>query len=102
MPIRLNASFVNNPFLYWRFEADILILHHPTTIKVKYQPFIHCGNVSQSSEIYELDKDCVRIGERAKAKFKFLYRPEFITKNTKIIFREGKSKGVGIITNIIN
>ena len=25
------------PVSYWEFEADLLILHHPTTIGVKYQ-----------------------------------------------------------------
>ncbi|CAF4736063.1 unnamed protein product, partial [Rotaria sp. Silwood2] len=26
-----------SPVSYWEFEADLLILHHPTTISVKYQ-----------------------------------------------------------------
>jgi GTPase len=25
------------PVAYWEFEADLLILHHPTTIGAKYQ-----------------------------------------------------------------
>jgi GTPase len=25
------------PVAYWEFEADLLILHHPTTISAKYQ-----------------------------------------------------------------
>jgi GTPase len=25
------------PVAYWEFEADLLILHHPTTISTKYQ-----------------------------------------------------------------
>lgn len=100
--IRKGTHIIKNPLLYWRFEADIVILHHPTTIKVNYQPYIHCGNVSQCSQIYEMDKDCLRIGEKAHVKFKFLYRPEYILEGSKIIFREGRSKGVGIITKIID
>ena len=99
--IRKGNHILENPSLYWKFEADIVILHHPTTIKVNYQPYIHCGNVSQCSEIYEMDKECLRIGEKAHVKFKFLYRPEYILEGSKIIFREGRSKGVGIITKII-
>ena len=99
--IRKGNHILENQSLYWKFEADIVILHHPTTIKVNYQPYIHCGNVSKCSEIYEMDKECLRIGEKAHVKFKFLYRPEYILEGSKIIFREGRSKGVGIITKII-
>lgn len=99
--IRKGIHILKTPKMFTKFEADILILHHPTTIKLHYQPYIHCGNVSQCSEIYEMDKDCLRIGEKAHVKFKFLYKPEYILEGTKIIFREGRSKGVGIITKIL-
>ncbi|MES1909408.1 MAG: hypothetical protein MHM6MM_002149 [Cercozoa sp. M6MM] len=31
-----------------RFEAQMLVLHHPTTIKAGYEPVVHCGNVRQT------------------------------------------------------
>ena len=32
--------------------------------------------------------------------FKFLYRPEYIKPGTKILMREGRTKGFGIITRV--
>ena len=29
------------------FSAIIKILHHPTTIKINYEPVIHCGSVGK-------------------------------------------------------
>ena len=31
-----------NPVASWEFEGEILILHHPTTISVKYQAMSKC------------------------------------------------------------
>ena len=98
--IRKGIHILKNPKLIREFDANVLILHHPTTISCGYQPYIHCGNVSQSCQIIDMDKECLRIGEKAKVKFRFLYRPEFILVGAKIIFREGRSKGVGVILEV--
>jgi len=43
------------PKACWEFEGDILILHHPTTISVKYQAmgkfaiFLITGSIAQSA-----------------------------------------------------
>ena len=37
-----------------RFEAEILVLHHPTSIGEKYQAVIHCGIVRQTATLVEL------------------------------------------------
>merc|ERR1719195_2274660 len=31
-----------NPQACWEFNADIMVLHHPTTIAVRYQAMVHC------------------------------------------------------------
>jgi len=36
------------PKACWEFEGDILILHHPTTISVKYQAMGKCLSSSSS------------------------------------------------------
>lgn len=100
--IRKGSHILSNPKLYRRFVAQVLILHHPTTIRKKYQPYLHCGNISQSCEIYDMDKEYLRIGDKGIVKFRFMYKPEFINKGDRIIFREGKSKGVGLITEVFN
>jgi GTPase len=100
--IRKGSHILSSPKLFRRFIAQVLILHHPTTIRKKYQPYLHCGNISQSCEIYDMDKEYLRIGDRGLVKFRFMYKPEFINTGDRIIFREGKSKGVGLITEVFN
>ena len=82
------------------FEAEILILYHSTTIQKNYQAVIHCGTIRQTAKIVELDKDVVRTGDKATIRFKFMYYPEYLKEGSKIIFREGRTKGIGKITKI--
>ena len=83
-----------NTIGFKNFKANILILHHPTQIKENYQPVIHCGNVSQTAKITDIDNKVLRTGDRANVTFSFLHRPEY-EKDTPLFFREGKTKGVG-------
>lgn len=85
----------------YSFEADVLIIKHSTTIKKNYQPIIHCGYIRQAAEIYEMDKDYLRVGDKAKIKFKFMFHPEYIEVGSPIIFREGMTKGVGEIIKLL-
>lgn len=39
------------PVASWVFEAEILVLHHPTTISINYQAVVHCGSIKQSAAI---------------------------------------------------
>ena len=45
--------------------------------------------------------DYLRSGDIARVKFIFLFRPEYIEKNSMFIFRENSSKGIGKIIEII-
>lgn len=82
----------------WEFKAEIKILFHSTTIKIGYQPVIHCGSIRQSASIISIDKsECLRTGDKAIVKFKFMYRPEYICPGTKMVFRENKTRGIGYV-----
>lgn len=48
-----------------RFEAEIRILYHSTTIKQKYQAMVHCGSVRQTAQIINLGQNVLRTGDRA-------------------------------------
>lgn len=87
--------------LYYEFEAVVLILHHPTTIKINYEPTIHCGTVTQTAKICSMEKELMRTGDRSKIKFRFMHRPEYIEKNNFLVFREGQTKGIGKIVNLL-
>ncbi len=83
------------------FEAEVLVLYHSTTIQKNYQAVIHCGTIRQTAKITEMDKEVIRTGDKAMVSFRFLYNPEYLKKGRQIIFREGRTKGIGKITKII-
>ena len=98
--IKRGMILTDTPILKWEFDAKVQILQHPTTIKLKYQPVIHCGNIRQTAEIIKMDREFLRLGDIANVRFRFKYHPEFIVKNNKIVFREANCKGVGKIIDI--
>ena len=83
------------------FIAKIGILHHPTTIRKNYEPVIHCGKISQAAKIVEMDHEYLRTGDKATIKFRFKYRPEFIEKDDVLVFREGQTKGIGKVIEVL-
>jgi GTPase len=83
------------------FEADVIVLFHSTTIHVNYQPVIQCLAMRQCAKIVEIkDRELLRTGDRARVVFKFLYHPEYLKIGFRLIFREGRCKGIGIITSV--
>ena len=98
--IKRGKVCLKTPKCIREFEAEITILHHPTTIKVNYQPFIHCGPVRQCARICHMDKQLIRTGDKAIVKFKFMFHPEFVETDSTLIFREGKTKGIGKIISV--
>ncbi|MHA1121350.1 MAG: GTP-binding protein [Candidatus Heimdallarchaeota archaeon] len=82
------------------FEAEVLVLYHSTTIHKNYQAVIHCGTIRQTAKITKMNKEVIRTGDKAKVRFRFLYYPEFLKKGRQILFREGRTKGIGKITKI--
>ena len=99
--IRRGIKLLSEPRLYWRFKARIKILHHQTTIGIGYQPFIHCGNISQTCRIENIkDKECLRIGDEAEVLFKFMNKPEYIKEGEQLVFRDGMTKGVGNVLEL--
>tara|TARA_B110000261_G_C13076245_1_gene354135 strand:- start:60 stop:1280 length:1221 start_codon:yes stop_codon:yes gene_type:complete len=93
------TSKENRPIM--EFKANITVLHHPTTIRANYEPVIHCGKIAQTAIIAEMDKDSIRTGDKATIRFRFKYRPEFIEKEDILVFREGRTKGIGRIIELI-
>lgn len=85
------------PKVYREFIAEVLILSHATTIKTKYQAMLHVGPVSQTCAIIDIDRSYIRTGDRATVAFRFVQRPEYLTVGERILFREGRTKGLGIV-----
>jgi small GTP-binding protein len=98
--IKKGMRIMKNIKFFYEFEAEVVILHHHTTIKNNYQPTIHCGTITQTAKICHMEQDVMRTGDRSKIKFKFMHRPEYIEKNNYLVFREGQTKGIGRVINV--
>nr|AAM51032.1 RH49745p [Drosophila melanogaster] len=85
------------PQACWEFEGEILVLHHPTTISARYQAMVHCGSIRQTASIIHMSRDCLRTGDKAHVKFRFIKQPEYIRAGQRLVFREGRTKAVGNI-----
>lgn len=112
------------------FYAFIHILHSPTTIKIGYQPFIHVEHIRQTVKIVDIQKidNCkkkmnpnnildidknnllfndridndviLRTGDIAYVKLEFVFVPEYIKPEMKLVFREGKVKAIGKVVQL--
>ena len=82
--------------MFRTFTAEILILYHSTSVQLNYQPVVHIGTVRQAARLTSMTgKRVLRTGERATCHFMFMYRPEYIKPGARLLFREGRTKGVG-------
>ncbi|KAJ3148110.1 Short integuments 2, mitochondrial [Geranomyces variabilis] len=89
-----------DPKAVYEFEAEILVLYHSTTISQKYQAMLHCGCVRQTAKIIGMDRQVLRTGDRAFVRFRFIQHPEYLKLGTRLLFREGRTKGVGKVTRV--
>jgi GTPase len=61
---------------------------------------LHVGAVSQTCAIIDIDRPFIRTGDRALVAFRFIQRPEFLKSGDRVLFREGRTKGLGIVKNV--
>jgi GTPase len=87
------------------FNAEIAIFTgHSTSIKVGYSTYINAGIVNEAvyfSEIKDIktgkDLEYIRSGDKAAVKICFIRNPSYVIPGSRFMFREGKTKGIGII-----
>ena len=48
-----------------------------------------------------MDPENPRTGDKAKVKFRFKYRDEFIEMDDIMVFREGRTKGIGKVVELL-
>ena len=61
---------------------------------------LHVGPISQTCAIIDIDRDHIRTGDRATVAFQFVQRPEYLAVGDRILFREGRTKGLGIVKEV--
>lgn len=102
--IRRGMVLVSHPTLagrtVWEFSAEVIILFHSTTISSRYQAMLHCGVIRQSVSIVNMPTGVMRTGDRATVRFRFVRWPEYLRPGQRMLFREGRTKGVGRIVEL--
>lgn len=61
---------------------------------------LHVGPVSQTCAIIDIDRSFIRTGDRATVAFRFVQRPEYLAPGDRLLFREGRTKGLGIVKSV--
>ena len=61
---------------------------------------LHIGPVSQTCAIIDVDRQFIRTGDRATVAFRFVQRPEYLAPGDRLLFREGRTKGLGIVKSV--
>jgi elongation factor 1-alpha len=81
------------------FEADVMVLNHPTSIGDGYEPVVHLETVSEAATFHPADGSLLP-GDSGSARVRFKFRPYCVTEGQRFVFREGESKGVGTVTDV--
>jgi len=86
------------------FDAEVVILHHSTTIQENYQSVVHCGGIRQTARAIKIigqkENEFLRTGDKGLIRFRFMHYPELLREGSTIMFREGRTKGLGYVTKV--
>ncbi|MEM1669777.1 MAG: GTP-binding protein [Candidatus Methanomethylicaceae archaeon] len=83
------------------FEGEVFILHHPTTIRPGYEAVFHIHSIRETCKLLWSSKIPLRTGDRAKIKVETRFHPIYVREGDRFLFREGRSRGIGVITRVI-
>lgn len=98
--IRPGMRLLGNIHSVFQFQAKVKICNTSSTITKKYQPVVHCGGISQSVQIVNMDKEYLRSYDEGVITFRFMYRPEYLEVGNIFIMREGNLKALGKVLKI--
>ncbi|KAK3094036.1 hypothetical protein FSP39_023275 [Pinctada imbricata] len=84
------------------FEADIYLLFHTNRIGCGFETTIHVGGICQTCRIDTIkDKEYIKTNEKATVVFRIMKQPQFLRIGSRLLFRQGTTKGMGEITKVI-
>jgi elongation factor 1-alpha len=81
------------------FEAEVMVLNHPTRIGDGYEPVVHLETVSEAAAFYP-EHGQLLPGDSGETSVRFKFRPYYVEEGQRFVFREGRSKGVGTVTDV--
>jgi elongation factor 1-alpha len=78
------------------FEAEVMVLNHPTKIGDGYEPVVHLETVSEAASFHP-EGGHLLPGDTGRATVRFKFSPYLVEEGQRFVFREGRSKGVGTV-----
>ncbi|WP_408957507.1 GTPBP1 family GTP-binding protein [Natrinema sp. 74] len=81
------------------FEAEVMVLNHPTRIGEGYEPVVHLETIGEAAAFYP-ENGRLLPGDTGETTVRFKFRPYLVEEGQKFVFREGRSKGVGTVTDV--
>ncbi|WP_226010422.1 GTPBP1 family GTP-binding protein [Halomicrobium salinisoli] len=81
------------------FEAEVMVLNHPTRIDAGYEPVVHLETISEAAQFFPEGGQLLP-GDNGDARVRFKFRPYLVEEGQRFVFREGRSKGVGTVTGV--
>jgi len=81
------------------FEAEVMVLNHPTRIDAGYEPVVHLETVGEAAR-FEPEDGQLLPGDTGRTTVRFKFRPYLVEEGQRFVFREGSSKGVGTVTGV--
>ena len=84
-----------------RFQAQVSLMFHPTEIAQGFRTTVHVGNIRQTAVIEAIEPiHTIKTNDAALVSFKFIRNPEYLTLGSRLLFRDGRTKGIGNVTKI--
>ncbi|NKE35544.1 GTP-binding protein [Natronococcus sp. JC468] len=81
------------------FEAEVMVLNHPTRIGDGYEPVVHLETIGEAAA-FSPENGRLLPGDTGRTTVRFKFRPYLVEEGQKFVFREGRSKGVGTVTDV--
>ncbi|MCU4754395.1 GTP-binding protein [Halobacteria archaeon AArc-curdl1] len=81
------------------FDAEVMVLNHPTRIGDGYEPVVHLETIGEAAA-FSPENGRLLPGDSGTARVRFKFRPYLVEPGQKFVFREGRSKGVGTVTDV--
>ncbi|MFP4589866.1 MAG: GTPBP1 family GTP-binding protein [Halobacteriales archaeon] len=81
------------------FEAEVVVLNHPTKITAGYEPVVHLETVSEAARFEPANRHLLP-GDTGRTTVRFKFGPHLVEPGQRFVFREGKSKGVGTVLDV--
>ena len=81
------------------FDAEVMVLNHPTRIRDGYEPVVHLETLSEAA-VFHPEGGQLLPGDTGETEVEFKFRSYLVEEGQRFVFREGRSKGVGTVTGV--